>query len=196
MCESVLNEEKRSYAACGRIRGGLGSLNVGLQSEPNYGWTTLGQIPPLLWEKGKGTPVSSTNLERLWRIREHLDERDRANLQRYLLSQLHKGSPFADVAYFVFLALHRMSRTVDALKTARTFLAGDKVFGYSNLLGTLSAIISHEHSEIPPELYPLILDALAGDDEHDFRLREKINLARLECLDREDAIPGSAKLNS
>jgi hypothetical protein len=140
--------------------------------------------------------VSSTNLERLLRNREHLDEQDKANLERFLLSQMRKGSSLADVAYFLFLALHRMGRTVDALKTARTFLAGDKVFGYSNLLGTVSAIISHEHSEIPPELYPLILDALAGDDEYDFHLREKINVARLECLDRENAIPGSAKLSS
>jgi hypothetical protein len=48
MCESVLNEEKRSYAARGRGGSGLGSLNVGLQSEPNHGWTTVGQIPTLL----------------------------------------------------------------------------------------------------------------------------------------------------
>ncbi len=67
VCESVLNEEKRSYAGRGRAGGGLGSLNVGLQSEPNLGWTTVGQIPVLLWEKGKGTPVSSINLERLLR---------------------------------------------------------------------------------------------------------------------------------
>jgi hypothetical protein len=113
-------------------------------------------------------------------------------LERYLLSQLHRESPFADVAYFVFLALHRMGRTIDALKTARTFLAGDKVFGYSNLLGTLSAVISHEHFEIVPDLYPLILDALAGDDE--FKLREKINLARFEWLDSESAIPNEKKM--
>ena len=34
LAEAILKEEKRSYAANGRIRGGLGSLNVGLQSEP------------------------------------------------------------------------------------------------------------------------------------------------------------------
>jgi len=66
---------------------------------------------------------------------------------------------------------------------ARTFLAADKVYGYSNLLAVLSAVISHEHHETDPNLYALILDALAGDEEHDFRLREKINLARLEFLD-------------
>jgi len=33
----VLDEEVRSYSANGRIRGGLGSMNVALQSVPNDG---------------------------------------------------------------------------------------------------------------------------------------------------------------
>jgi hypothetical protein len=187
VCESILQEEKRSYAACGRIRGGLGTLNVGLQSEPNYGWTQVGHVPPLLWDEDKAMPVSSPNLDRLLRSHRALPPQDRDNLERYLLSQLQKESIFAEVGYFVFLALHRMGRTVDALKTARTFLAGDRVFGYSNLLGTLAAVVSHEHFAIDPQLYPLILDALDGDEEHDFGLRQKVNLARLKHLDRESA---------
>jgi len=183
ICEAVLNEEKRNYAACGRIRGGLGSLNVGLQSEPNYGWTEVGKVPQLLFRKDDGKRISSPNLERLLKIYEGLNDPDRDNLKKYLLSQLRKESPFVEVAYFIFLALHRMDATIDALETARTFLKGDKVFGYSNLLGTLSVLISNEHFVIEPSLYPQILQALEGDEEHDFRLREKINLARLERLD-------------
>jgi hypothetical protein len=38
-------------------------------------------------------------------------------------------------------------------------------FGYSNLLATLSAIVSHEHFEIEPGLYSQILGAVAGDTE-------------------------------
>ncbi|MGH6923881.1 MAG: hypothetical protein ACRED5_09100, partial [Propylenella sp.] len=45
VCQSILDEEKRSYAARGRSRGMLGSLNVGLQSEPNAGWSKEGEIP-------------------------------------------------------------------------------------------------------------------------------------------------------
>ena len=181
----ILNEERRSYAARGRTMGGLGSLNVGLQSEPNLGAATVGSLPSLLWDKEQGKPIDSPNVARLIKLHGTLDEAAKDNLERYLLSHLHKGSPYADVAYFIFLALHRMGRTVDALQAARAHLAGDKVYGYSNLLGTLSAIVSHEHSKIDPGLYRRILEALAGDTEHNFKLTEKINLARLQNLDSE-----------
>jgi hypothetical protein len=184
ICESILNEEKRNYAAHGRSCGGLGSLSVGLQSEPNNGWTKAGEVPQLLWENDKRTPITSPNLERLLRTRDALDAPDSDNLERYLLAQLCQGSPFAEVAYFVFIALHRMGRTIEALKTAGTFLAGDKVYAYSNLLGALSALVSHEHFAIDPNLYPLLLDAVAPEEADAFKLREKINLARLEFLDR------------
>jgi hypothetical protein len=139
----VLNEEKRSYAACGRARGGLGSLNVGLQSEPNLGATSVRSVPTLLWEKTK--PIESPNLARLLTIHSVLGEADQAGLESYLLSLLRKGSPYADVSYLIFLALHRMGRSIDALRAARLYLAGDRDYAYSNLLGTLSAIVSREH---------------------------------------------------
>jgi hypothetical protein len=104
-----------------------------------------------------------------------------------LLSHLHKRSPYADVGYFIFLALHRMDRTVDGLRAARLRLAGDKVDGYSNLLGTLSALISHEHFAIGSGTYSGVLEVLAGDTEPNFRLTEKINLARLQQIDAQSA---------
>ena len=183
--ENILNEEKRNYAANGRFRGGLGSLNVKIQSEPNFGCTIEGQIPELLWTSENATPLSSPNLTRLLKLHTSLGVQDQNNLQQFLLSHLRKDSPYSEMGYFVFLALHRMGRTVDALQTARTFLSGDKDFGYSNLLATLSAIVSHEHFDIEPPLYQSIEETLAGDEEHDFRLRQKINRAQLEYLDRQ-----------
>jgi hypothetical protein len=84
-----------------------------------------------------------------------------------------------------------MDRTIDALAAARAHLAGDKVYGYSNLLGTLSAIVSYEHFDIDPALYPRILQTLEGDTEHNFRLNDKINQARLQHLDLTLTDPGS-----
>jgi hypothetical protein len=179
----ILKEEKRAYAAKGRIRGGLGSLNVGLQSEPNFGWTEEGRVPALLWDKSQAKPVESPNATRLIKLHDRLDDAVKADLERYLLSHLHKRSAYAEVGYFIFFVLHRIGRTVDALRSARAHLAGDKVYGYSNVLGTLSAIISREHFDIRPDDLSLIAEALAGDTEHNFRLTEKINLARLQQLD-------------
>jgi hypothetical protein len=181
----ILNEEKRAYSARGRTMGGLGSLNVTLRSEPNFGWTTIGSVPSLLWDKNQAKRIDSPNAARLINMHSALQNADKDSLERYLLSHLHKGSRYADVAYFIFLALHCVGRTVDALRTARKRLAGDKIYAYSNLLGTLSALVSHEHFEIDPGLYPQILEALVGDTEHDFGLMEKINLARLQHLNSE-----------
>jgi hypothetical protein len=179
----ILIEERRNYAARGRAHGKLGSLNVGLQSEPNYGSTTVGTVPQLLWDRANATPLASPNAVRLITLRDQLHEVEKADLERYLVSHLDKHSPYADIAYFIFLVLHRVGRTVEALQGARARLKGDKHFGYSNLLATLSALVSHEHFEIESTTYARITEALAGDSEYNFRLTEKINLARLQQLD-------------
>jgi hypothetical protein len=88
----ILREEKRNYAARGRQHGKLGSLNVGLQSEPNHGWTKVGEVPELLWPKESAQTVTSDNLQRLLDLRESLPKRSRPNLDLFLLSQLHKDS--------------------------------------------------------------------------------------------------------
>jgi hypothetical protein len=181
----VLIEERRNYAARGRTSGGLGSLNVTLQSEPNHGWTTVGKVPSLLWDEAQATSMESPNAARLIGLHGKLDGAARTEFEEYLVSHLHKRSTYADVGYFIFFVLHRMGRSTDALRAARSNLAGDKVYGYSNVLGTLSAIVSHEHFRFDPNLFPQILEALAGDEESNFRLPEKINLARLQRLDLE-----------
>jgi len=183
--ELILKEERRFYAANGRRTGGLGSLNVGLQSEPGFGGTTVGSVPTLLWEKDLAVPVDSPNLKRVLKLWGPLGEKERVDLERFLLSHLNKNSPYADISYFNFLALHRMSRTTDALSDARSHLAGDSVYGYSNVLGTLAAVVSREHFTIEPALFARIQKVLEGDPEYDFRLAEKINLARLLHLDSE-----------
>lgn len=185
----VLNEERRAYAARGRYRGELGSLNVGLASEPNFGWTEVGSVPALLWDKAQAKPVESANATLLVNLHNASDESTQDSIERYLLSHLHKASPYADVAYLIFLALHRVGRTVDAIQAARTHLSGDKVYGYSNMLGALSAIVSHEHVNIDPACLSKILEVLGEDAEQNFRLREKINLARVRQLEQRAVQP-------
>jgi hypothetical protein len=181
----ILKEEQRHYAANGRTHGGLGSLNVKLQNEPNNGFTKIGEVPSLLWDKNNAVIINSTNLERLMALYNSMQEIEKDDAAKYLRSHLNRTSPFVNVGYFIFLALHRIGQTIDALKTARQELSGDKFLGYSNLLGTLSAIISHEHFNTEPNLCAQIENILAGETEHDFKLQEKINLARLLHIDKE-----------
>nr|WP_057929884.1 hypothetical protein [Burkholderia ambifaria] len=188
--DAVLLEEQRQYAANGRIRGGLGSLNVTLQHEPDGGVVRVGDVPVLLWRADQRPPaVSSENLARLLRLHAAADANGKATVEDYLLSHLNRRSPYADIAYFVFLALHRCGRTVDAVAAAQRHLAGDQVFGYSNLLGTLAALVSREHFEMDPRLYDELAMLLADDKEHNFKLLEKMNLARLQ---HNDAHPRAA----
>jgi hypothetical protein len=185
--EGTLKEEMRSYAANGRTRGGLGSLNVTLQSEPNFGWTTVGDVPELLWEKSKAKQIGSPNMARLLSMHSARDAVGKPQVETYLLSHLHKGSPYASVGYFIFLALHRLGKTTEALNTAGVHLAGDRDDAFSNLLGVLSALISHEYFVIPLPLYEEIEAALSSDAKREFRLAEKLNLGRLRVLDDQRA---------
>jgi hypothetical protein len=183
----VLNEEKRAYAANNRKRGGLGSLNVTLQSEPNNGWSEVGKVPDLLWTKEKAKTISSPNLDRLLRIHDSLAKSEKEALERYLISHLNRKSLYFNIGYFIFSALHRMGKTESALVVARANLSGDAEFGYSNLLGILSALVSHEHHTIPDELFVAIMKVLEADKESSFRLAEKITLARLQHINAAHA---------
>jgi hypothetical protein len=134
LCDSILREEARIYAARGRSFGLLGSLNVNLHSLPDSGWTSEGEAKILLWPTGQGVHIDSENLRRLLMLREGLTKTEQENLESFLLAQLWKEGPHVSVAYLIFAALHRMNRTADAFRTARTFLSGDKAHGYSDVL--------------------------------------------------------------
>ena len=176
----ILNEEKRAYAAKGRRTGALGTLSTGVQSGPR---TQANGVPSLLWEKGSAPAIDSLNLQRIVKLWNGLAGTERHELEEYLMSHLNRASRYAEVSYLSFVALHRMGRTADSLAAARVHLAGDRFFGYSNVLATLSALVSHEHFDIDPAMYPKLQKILDGDLEHDFGLADKINLARLRYVD-------------
>jgi hypothetical protein len=179
----VLQEEQRSYASNGRQRGGLGSLNVSVQSGPDGAGTIQGKLPKLLWDPLSASDVASTNLDRLLRVHSGLDDNGRRRMEQALLDHLHQMSPYANVAYLIYLTLFRLNRGNDALVAARANLKGDGHFGYSNVLSVISAIVSHEHHKLSADLLNQIREAIDGETEHDFDLRKKITTALVERLD-------------
>ena len=181
----VLNEEVRAYKARGRAMGALGSMNIGLQSVPNQGWTNIGEIPQLLFDKSDSSIITSSNSTLLLKLHSSLDETGKKSFISYLTTDLRKDSPHACVAYLIFFVLFRLGEAMSALKFARQALSGDSVHGYSNLLGMLSMIVSREYLHIDPDTYEGIKLVLHGDTEYNFQLIEKINLALLKHLERD-----------
>jgi len=98
-----------------------------------------------------------------------------------------KAPEFFTDDYLVRRIGNRMGKTASALVAARSRLSGDSDFGYSNLLGVLSALVSHEHHAMIDDVFVAIMKALEGDKEHSFRLAEKITLARLKLIDAAQA---------
>ena len=119
-------------------------------------------------------------------------------MRKVALSHLRRNSPYASIGYFVFLCLHRMGRTTDALIAARDNLRGEKVCGWSNVLGVFSGLISHEHGKVPVELLRQVLKDLP-EEIGDFRIKEKLKLALLMRLDgsrtAETQAPSAAPSN-
>src|SRR3989338_5956745 len=147
----ILDEEVRSYTARGRRMGALGSMNIGLQSVPNNGWTSEGQIPQILFDKSDPNVISSPNATTLLKFFSTLDNDEKGRFKTYFISNLRKDSLYASIGYFIFFVLYRIGETVGGLKNARRALSGDSNHGYSNLLGMLSMIVSREYLEINPD---------------------------------------------
>jgi hypothetical protein len=181
--EAVLKEERRAYTARGRAAGALGSLNVGTQSLPNFGWTAAGEIPVLLFPESARDAVASPNATLLLKLYSTLTDQERVNFRVFLNGTLHTGSEYASVAYFVFFVLYRIGYLTDALRMARNSLVGAGNYAYGNLLLALSMIVSREYLEISPGTYDEIRAILIGDREHNFQLMEKINGAKLKHLE-------------
>ncbi|MGO9606563.1 MAG: hypothetical protein ACLQAT_24760 [Candidatus Binataceae bacterium] len=181
--KTFLDEERRAYAARGRGVGGLGSLNIGLQSLPNNGWTELGKVPELLFPQSDPNVIASDTATVLVKFYLTLTEEERGYFRSYLFGTLSKHSEYAVVAYYAFFVLYRIGFLADALSIARRYLAGDTSFGYSNLLATLSLIVSREYLEIPAKTYDAIRGILIGDKEPNFNLTEKVNLAKVKHLE-------------
>lgn len=163
----------------------LGSMNVGSQSEPNNGWTNVGSVPKLLFDESDRNVIASPNASILLKLYSSLDEKGKGEFKTLLTPHLRKDSEYASIAYLIFFVLYRIGFLVDALNMARKSLSGDSQFGYSNLIGLLSMIVSREYLEIDPKTYESIELILQNDTEHNFRLTEKINLAKLKHLEAE-----------
>lgn len=172
----ILNEEKRAYAANGRRIGGLGSFNIGVETE----WTQEGTIPNLIVEQASLDIINSENAKLLLKFYSSLPTSEREEFKNILLAYLSKDFSYYDVAYLIFFVLHKTGRTVEAIIQARQQLKDN--IGFSNMLIMLKNIIKYEHSFLGEDLLEQIKLAMEGESEHNFQLPERINSAQVKNL--------------
>jgi len=178
----ILKEEKRAYKANGRIRGGLGSFNITIQSK---GWVSKGEVPKIVNDQSNPNSIKSKNADTLFRLYTTLSPKDKKNMKEYLLENLSRSTEYYDVAYLIMFVLSRIGATVQALKIARANLKGDADHGFSNMLAMLSQIVSYEYASFDEDTYLQIESALRGESEHDFDLLDKVNIAKLKILEKQ-----------
>ena len=182
----VLAEEVRAYSANGRIGGGLGSMNVTLQTGvPNLGYSTRGEIPQLLFDTSDPNVISSPNSNILLKLYSSLDGDGKRSFETYLIAHLRKDSPYAEVAYLNLFVLYKVGALLRALNAAMRTLPSDEKISYDNMLAMLSLVISREYLEIDPETYEKIKLMLQRTVGYDFWLEKKVNLALLKHLERD-----------
>lgn len=174
----VLSEEKRAYVANGRRGGGLGSFNIKIGG----GWTTVGQVPKLILDNPNLSNINSQNSDILFRLFSSLSIKDKETFFEILLSYISKDSDYFNVSYLIFFVLHRLGKTLEALKQAQANLKGDADFGYSNMLGIFSKIIQNEHRFIAEKVLEETKAIIQNESEPSFQLVEIINSAELAKL--------------
>ena len=186
----ILNEERRAYSANGRRGGGLGSFNIKIGD----GWRTEGEIPKIINTEIDTEAIKSPQAELLLKLYSTLNNKSKKIYLEYLLACLDKKSEFSDVAYLILYFLHRVGKTVDALKKSAEDLEGDGVHGFSNLIAMLAKIVYYEYLLIKKEDYRTIKDILLSSAEYNFGLTEKINLAEMKIIETELSEDGNQKL--
>lgn len=178
--EIILNEEKRSYHANGRDRGGLGSFNFGLPGVS----ARSGQIPDLLSPKSQAGTVQSKVGDILLKLFSSLSPHEKDQFNGVLLSQMNSASPYSAVAYFLFFGLWKTGALEDALRT--TFLnlrsAGDHAF--DNTMAMLALIITHEYKCLADDDYKQIESLFKGVPEYNHWIKDRLNAARLKIIEK------------
>jgi hypothetical protein len=178
----ILKEEKRAYKANGRIKGGFGSFNITTRSRECI---PEGEVPKIVNDHSDPRSIKSKNADILLRLFTTLSPEDKTKMKEYLLENLSRSKEFYDVGYLIMFVLSRIGETVKALEVARENLKGDADHGFSNLLAMLAQIVSYQYASLDEETYLQIESAMQGENEYDFGLLDKVNIAKLKILEKQ-----------
>lgn len=179
---TILDEEKRAYAANGRIRGGLGSFNHRVPNE----WTMEGQIPQVLDTRSSADSISSPNATTLVKLYSSLASLgEKSAFKEALFVAINKGANYADVGYLILFVLYKIGDLVPAAGMAKINLAGDTNNAFDNFMAMLALIIKYQYTTISEDEYGNIERLLKDSPNYDVWLKNRITAAKTKIIERE-----------
>jgi len=166
--EIILQSEKNSYSQNGRIRGGLGSFNIGLQSVPNGGWTNEGSVKQYLFDTSDQDFIKSENAQILLKLYSSLNKEKRVEFELILLTYITKENEYRDVGYLICFIFIRLGKIISVVTKAVKDLRGDDNNAYSNLLHLVNLVIAREYNYFSFSTLTDLSELLKDDKEAEF----------------------------
>lgn len=181
----ILDSELSAYNQNGRIRGGLGTFNVTLQSVPNLGWTTTGSVTQYLFDEVDKDFIQSENATLILKLYSSSDEIKRQEIEKMMLGCIDRQGDLKDVSYLIVFVFIRIGKFKIAIDKAFSDLKGDSNNAYSNMLHMLKLVISREYSFFNFKELSDVKELLKNDDEAGHALLPTLREACKKLIDQE-----------
>lgn len=181
---AVLKAEVNRYQACGRIVGGLGSIQT---TYKGHSWIGVGTR----WRESNSpknqaivldpdnAQVESDNALVLLNLYKGIkNDEERSRFISSMLKRLAKGTEYAPIGYIILVVLLHTGHLAQALETAKRNLQNDGKYGFSDFLRLLEGLLYYKHPSFTLEHLDDVEKFLEGIDEHNFNIPERIAAIR------------------
>jgi hypothetical protein len=187
---SVLKAELSRYAICGRICGGLGSIQLVYQGRAMTGvgadsWTPNSPLNQVIVADPENASLKSDNVEVLEGFYRGLhSDKERARFVRVLLDRLVAKRGYLAVSYFIVAVLWKVGFYVEALQKAERDLPENetRVFGLSNVLMLLNGLLRYQYPDFSTQMLDETERMIHGLKEHTFLIPAKLAAIRARRL--------------
>jgi len=187
---SVLKAELTRYGVCGRICGGLGSVQLIYQGHAFTGvggdsWSPNSPLNQIIVSDPDAASICSDNLEALMEFYRGLgSDQERQLFVQSLLDRLAANKGYLAVSYFIVAVLWSVGSLPEALeKTKRDLPENEtRVFGLSNVLMLLNGLLKYRYPDFTNDMLDTIERMTHGLTEHTFMIPAKIQAIRTRRL--------------
>ena len=122
--------------------------------------------------------IRSDNSAALIAVFGRCDSGEKETVVNALIQRISREGEYAPVGYFIALVLFRVGRLADGLAKAKADLLGDKQYGFSDMLRLIDGLLGFEHPSFADELLDDIERTLEENEEHPFRIPQRIAAIR------------------